>query len=1171
MKSTSIVILLAFCCVPFFLSAQQVDPNSSAQQMLNKSSHNFFIENKGQWSKEVRYLAKIGGMNAWITQTGVVYDYYQTTRNYKPEETMKLPRNEKEEFERQHTSMKGHVVDMVLEGANTEAKSVPSGMQEGYYNYFIGNDSTKWASFVRLYSEVLIQDIYPGIDIRYYFDNGLIRYDYIAKPGADLAQINLKIKGSDGYSINEKGELTLKTSLGKITHGKLFAYQNNGNKKTEIACSFFKNRNGKIGVSAEYYNPALALVIDPLVYSTFIGGSQADESKSIKIDGSGNAYITGNTGSTDYPTTTGAYDISSSAASPYYLYDVFITKLNASGSALIYSTFIGGNDYDWVYSIATDNSGNTFITGNTKSADYPTTSGAYDKTYNGTGQFGEDVIVTKLNSTGSVLSYSTFIGGSGQDIGYSLAIDGIGNAFITGITNSSNFPTTTGAYNVSFNGNGEIFVIKLNITGSACVYSTFINDGQASSIVVDGSGNAYIAGSTGFFNFPTTTGAYDVSFNGNDDVFVTKLNATGSALVYSTFIGGSDNDGCNSMAIDGSGNAFLTGFTDSHDFPTTAGAYDVSFRGAFITKLNASGSALVYSTFLGGSKANFTNSIVIDGSGNAFVTGYTNSSDYPITIGTYDKSYNGGNCDVFLSKLNNSGTALLYSTYLGGSNNEGGSALAIDSNSNVFIIGSTNSTNYPTTTSAYDVSLNSNGDVFVTKIQINNSATYFNPATDVYFDTVTNTNATCFWTKGGGTKRAVFLKQTATGMALPFNKITYTANKTFGIGSQIGSTGWYCVYNDTGSSVTINGLLPNTTYGAMVCEYIWSPGNEYYNTDSATNNPRYFTTPYTTPTIQAYNVIFSNYASSSFTASWNNGNGAFRVVFVCAGNTGVALPVDYSAYNANTKFGSGTQIGSTGWYCVYNGNGSTVNISGLTSNKTYRLMVCEYNGVAFTYSELYNTNTATHNPENYYPKPTIQASGILFSKLTAKSMDISWNKGNGTKRAIFIKASSSGSALPVDNTSYNANSVFGSGSQIGTTGWYCVYNDTGRVLNITGLQQNTNYTLMACEYNGTAGSEIYNSSNATNNPNSSKTLVGISERHLSDISIYPNPTNGLFTIENAKGCQLTIFNSLGKTIYNGIVNDNSFTTDLNNVTDGIYFLKLERNGSFLCQKIVLRR
>jgi len=596
-KTINFYILIILWLIPSLVLAQPAQTNLQAQQLLNKNRTSFFIENKGQWPAEVLYLARIGGMNAWITNKGVVYDYYQIIRNYKPEETIKLPLHEKDEFERKHTGIRGQVINIELENANTQANNVPSGMRETYYNYFIGNDSTKWASFVHLYDEVSLKEVYAGIEVRYYFDNGLVRYDYIAKPGADLTQIKLNIQGAEDYQINEQGELVLQTILGDITHGKLYAYQQTEKIKTEISCAFNLNQNGTIGILAENYNPALALVIDPLIYSTYIGGAADDVGNSIAIDSSGNTFVTGYTNSGNYPTTSGAYDVSQNIN-----YDVFVSKLNTFGSALIYSTFIGGNGADRGNSIAINVDGNAFITG-CADVNYPTTSGAFDMSWNwGYG----DGFVTKLNETGSTLLYSTYIGGGGDDAGYSIALDGIGNAFITGSTNNGNsFPTTSGAYDTTFNGGyagsttgGDAFIIKLNTSGSALIYSTFFGGSNvefSNSITIDTNGNAFIAGTTNSLNLPVTIGSYDTNYNGGYDVFVAKLNSSGSALVYSTYIGGGADDQAYAIAIDNSRNSIITGTTTSVNYPTTSGAYDTSFYYAgnytdiILTKLNVSG------------------------------------------------------------------------------------------------------------------------------------------------------------------------------------------------------------------------------------------------------------------------------------------------------------------------------------------------------------------------------------------------------------------------------------------------------------------------------------------------------------------------------------------------------------------------------------------------------
>src|SRR5437867_2121639 len=324
--------------------------------------------------------------------------------------------------------------------------------------------------------------------------------------------------------------------------------------------------------------------------------------------------------------------------------DYDTTKPLVIDPVLVYSTYLGGSGDELSFGIAVDAFGNAYVTGRTASADFPTTSGAFDNTFNGG---FNDVFVTKLNATGSALVYSTYLGGSRccGDGGQAIAVDIFGNAYVTGYTYSADFPTTPGAFDTVFDGVLDAFVTKLNASGSALIYSTFLGSNSIGrGIALDSSGSAYVTGEA-TADFPTTPGAYDTTFDGGDDVFVTKLNPDGSALVYSTFIGGNndtDGDDAYGIAVDTFGNAYVTGRTVSTDFPTTPGAFDVTFNGVqdvFVTKLNGSGSTLVYSTSLGGSGNDIGAAIAVDSAGNAYVTGFTDSTDFPITRGAFDTRF----------------------------------------------------------------------------------------------------------------------------------------------------------------------------------------------------------------------------------------------------------------------------------------------------------------------------------------------------------------------------------------------------------------------------------------------------------------------------------------------------------------------------------------------------
>ena len=753
---TLIVIFLGLMLANVRVLAQD------AKDVLQKQSKDFFIENKGQWQKEVKYLARINGLSAWITDYGIVYDYHKIIRDSNQTKS----KNNFSKFSEpdENTRIKGQVLKMTFVNAQPPEARTPNesksphieaddhskyegnGKKEGYYNYFIGNDSTKWASNVGLYDEAIVKDIYKGIDVRYYYDRSVqgrvnLRYDFIINPGADISQIKIKLEGADKFDVNSEGELIIQTSIGEIKHNKLYTYQidkdfdfSNLNKEsqspdlkenkktTQIQCKFVKNPDGTIGFAAENYDHKKKLVIDPLVYSTFLGGGADDQGLNFALDSAGSAYIVGTTRSVNFPTTSGAYNIITNGVN-----DVFITKLNPSSSGLIYSTYIGGELDDYGYSIAIDNENNIFITGSTYSYNFPTTFNAFSINKN----LYSDVFVTKLNASGSDLIYSTFIGGNQKELGFSIAINQSGNAFITGVTSSLDYPTTNFAFNTSYNGGfSDAFVTVLDANGSDLIYSTYIggsDEDRSYCIVVDQIGNVYITGDTYSTNYPTTIGAYNISMSGARDIFVTKLNQDGTGLIYSTFIGGTTDDLGKSIKIDNFGNLYITGTTNSSNYPVTAGAYDMSYNGygafdVFVTKLNPLGTGLIFSTFIGGNSGDDGTALTFDCYYNIFITGNTCSINYPTTFGAYSTNKNGDNphTDAFITKLNQNGTTLLYSTFIGGLYSDFGNDIIADEFGDPIIVGKTSSTNYPTTIGAFDTSYNGNSyDAIVTRLHEN--------------------------------------------------------------------------------------------------------------------------------------------------------------------------------------------------------------------------------------------------------------------------------------------------------------------------------------------------------------------------------------------------------------------------------------------------------------------
>jgi hypothetical protein len=450
---------------------------------------------------------------------------------------------------------------------------------------------------------------------------------------------------------------------------------------------------------------AVAAVGLPTWYVSYLGGTTTDYGHRIAVDDTGNTYIIGRTNSANFPTTTGAYQAANAGG-----YDAFVTKFDSSGN-LVYSTYLGGTGSDYGYGIAVDNTGNIYITGYTNSANFPTTPGAYQTANAG----GYDAFVTKFDSSGNLV-YSTYLGGTSGEYVNGIAVDDTGNTYITGFTNSANFPTTPGAYQTANAGGWDAFVTKFDSSGNPVysTYRGGTGTDYGNGIAVDDTGNTYITGQTDSANFPTTPGAYQTANAGGTDAFVTKFDSSGNP-VYSTYLGGSGaNDIGAGIAVDDTGNTYITGQTNSANFPTTPGAYQTANAGgadAFVTKFDSSGNP-VYSTYLGGAgDTDYGYGIAVDDTGNTYITGRTNSANFPTTPGAYQTANRGG-YDAFVTKFDSSEN-LVYSTYLGGTgSSDYGNAIAVDDTGNTYITGQTNSANFPTTPGAYQTTFGGTYDAF---------------------------------------------------------------------------------------------------------------------------------------------------------------------------------------------------------------------------------------------------------------------------------------------------------------------------------------------------------------------------------------------------------------------------------------------------------------------------
>jgi uncharacterized repeat protein (TIGR01451 family) len=621
-----------------------------------------FEENRGQTDPRVRFVARGAGYAFFITDT----------------ETVAV-------LQKQDAAPA--VVRMRLIGASEQPHVEGDELFEGKSNYLLGSDPSQWRTNVPQFGRVRLSGVYDGIDVVYYGNQGEIEYDFLVAPGRDPRQIRMQFEGAERIDTDPSGDLVLHVASGEVRQRAPFVYQERGGSRRAVEARYRRLGPSEFGFALGAYDPALPLVIDPvLVWSTYLGGSGLDAANAIAVDDVGSTYVTGTTSSLNFPTANALQAVNAGAS------DVFVTKLNAAGTALVYSTYLGGSGSDSGRSIALDPTRSAHVAGTTTSPNFPTFN-AIQAASGG----GGDAFVLQLSGNGQALIYSTYLGGSGSDRAFGLDVDNSGNAYVTGDTSSSNFPTAN-AVQASNAGGFDAFVTKINAAGSALVYSTYLggsaND-QATGVAFGVSGSAHVAGGTMSTNFPTVN-ALQASNAGGFDVFATKLDASGTALVYSTYLGGTAVDLATGIAVDPAENAYLTGNTLSTNFPTAnalqasnAGAFD-----AFVSKLNPAGTAFVYSTYLGGSGADIGFAIATDVAGEAFVAGRTDSPDFP-TANAWQAANAGGN-DAFATRLDPAGSAVADSTYLGGSSNDEARGIATDGSRRMFIAGVTSSVDFPT-------------------------------------------------------------------------------------------------------------------------------------------------------------------------------------------------------------------------------------------------------------------------------------------------------------------------------------------------------------------------------------------------------------------------------------------------------------------------------------------
>jgi len=683
-----------------------------------------FEANAGQTDPRVKFLSRGAGYTLFLTANEAV---------------LSLRRDEHE----------ARVLRIRLLGASRLSKAAGVDELPGKSNYLIGNDPRQWRTGVATYKKVALRQVYPGVDLVYYGNQRQLEYDFVVGPGADPRRIRMAFEGADRVRIDEQGDVVLETPDGEVRQRKPVVYQESCGVRQVVEGRYVLRGRNKVGFQLARYDGRRRLIIDPVVtYATYLGGALNDRAFGIAADGSGNAYVTGSTNSVVFPGVLPPGTVSGGS-------DAFVAKLNPGGSLLVYSTYLGGTSTDEGQKIAVDGLGQAHVAGTTSSVNFPTTAGGYDTVCGappGAPCAGatSDAFLTKLNAAGAGFLYSTYLGGGGNDTGLAIALDSSGRIYVTGRTTSADFPFTPNAYQNLFGGFADAFVAKLDpaaVGAAGLLFSTYLGgtgDDTARAIALDSTNRTYVTGSTASDPFPTTPGVYQDFLMGiANDVFVAKLNpdsatAAGS-LVYSTYIGGGGSDNGNGIAVDASGNAFVTGGTGfdtdlgGMQYPATAGVLQPAFPGGvgttngFVAKLNPTGTALVYSTFLGGSASDQGRSIALDSTGNAYVTGSTATTATPPLFPTANafQTVAAGANDAFLTKLNPTGTAVVFSSFLGGPSGDDGNSLALDATGSIYVAGSSGpAAGFPTTAGSFQTAYGMGPfDAFIAKIGENQPPT----------------------------------------------------------------------------------------------------------------------------------------------------------------------------------------------------------------------------------------------------------------------------------------------------------------------------------------------------------------------------------------------------------------------------------------------------------------
>jgi hypothetical protein len=691
------LLLLSAASRPLFADSGQRAGTSQAELRRHYGDIPLLFEpNQGQLSGDVRFLSRVPGFTLLLKDQAVEF-MVSGEQGASPS-----------------------VVRMEFIASRFVEKPIALDRQQGVTNYLHGNSPSAWLTQIPNFSRVAYMGVYPGVDVFFYGDHSKLEHDVVISPGADYRQVRVRLEGAQRLSLRADGSLALATSAGDLIFNAPQIYQYKGDRKVVIAGRYALRAGNEFGFELGKYDHTRPLIIDPvLAYSTYLAGSNIDVGTAIAVDQAGSAYVTGYTFSPDFPVQNPEQGTCANSCSGP---DVFVTKFNPTGSALMYSTYVGGSSYDQGSSIAVDSQGNALVVGSTSSYDFPQKNGlTVVLSANNTHGFA-----FSLNAAGSAFNFSTYLGGIGSDLATGVAADSAGNVYVSGYTSSPNFPVTPGNQigPPPANYTNDVFLTKLAPSGGL-LSSTLIGGSSSNypgtfgytvfpiSVAVNAQGEASLAGSA-LDGLLTTAGSFQPNYvgTGATNGFVALLNASGSTFLSATYLGGTGGDNSAGVVTNAQGDVYITGSTSSSDFPTTLGAFQTTKLGggqaAFVSEMDPALSKLIYSSYVGPTQSDYGSAnatgIALDAQGNSYVAGYTNAPSFPLVnalLGTLPQSIYGNSNAAFISVLDPTESALTFSTFLSGSVAALGAGVALDSSANPYITGYTLDPDFPTTAGSF--------------------------------------------------------------------------------------------------------------------------------------------------------------------------------------------------------------------------------------------------------------------------------------------------------------------------------------------------------------------------------------------------------------------------------------------------------------------------------------